>query len=135
VGLVGRAGLLAVLLLAAGCGSETIETGDEPVGAQLEVTVWPEGAGGDHLMASLTCDPDGGSHPDPVRACDAIEKHADALNSVPGGVACTEIYGGPDQAEVRGTVKLQSILARFNRTNGCEISRWDKLAPLLDLSG
>jgi hypothetical protein len=41
-------------------------------------------------------------------------------------VACTEIYGGPQVAEVRGTFKGRRIQARFTRANGCEIDRWDR---------
>lgn len=41
-------------------------------------------------------------------------------------VACTQVYGGPQVAEVRGTFKGRRIDARFNRTNGCEIERWNR---------
>jgi hypothetical protein len=33
------------------------------------------------------------------------------------------------------TLSGAGVNASFSRANGCEISRWDKLAPLLDLSG
>jgi hypothetical protein len=79
----------------------------------------------------LTCDPDGGSHPDPVSACDALLEHEEALEPVAGDVVCTQIYGGDQVATLSGA----GVNASFSRANGCEISRWDKLAPLLDLSG
>jgi len=41
------------------------------------------------------------------------------------------VFGGPQQATVSGTVGGQPVAAAFRRTNGCEISRWDALAPLL----
>jgi hypothetical protein len=44
---------------------------------------------------------------------------------------CTEIYGGPQQARVVGTVKGQLVRATFSRTNGCEIARWQRISPWL----
>jgi hypothetical protein len=90
----------------------------------------PRGRGGEARTATLTCDPDGGSHPDPVSACDALLEHEEALEPVAGDVACTQIYGGDQVATLSGA----GVNASFSRANGCEISRWDKLAPLLDLS-
>ena len=42
-------------------------------------------------------------------------------------MACTEIYGGPQEADVRGTFRGRRSMPSFNRTNGCEIERWDKV--------
>jgi hypothetical protein len=50
---------------------------------------------------------------------------------VPANVACTEIYGGPATARVRGTLNGESVDARLSRTNGCEIARWGRNAALL----
>jgi hypothetical protein len=117
------------LAVAAGCGSD----GSAPAQPRYELTItyWPTGRGGEARSATLTCDPDGGSHPDPTGACDALLNHEDALAPVAGDVACTEIYGGPELARISGT----GVQALFSRTNGCEIARWDALAPLVELSG
>jgi hypothetical protein len=131
VGLVGRVALLLALALAAGCGGTEAAGDDRPPRYDLTVTYWPTGRGGEARTATLTCDPDGGSHPDPVSACDALLEHEDALEPVAGDVACTQIYGGDQVATLSGA----GVNASFSRANGCEISRWDKLAPLLDLSG
>jgi hypothetical protein len=131
VGLVGRVALLLALALAAGCGGTEAAGDDRPPRYDLTVTYWPTGRGGEARTATLTCDPDGGSHPDPVSACDALLEHEDALDPVAGDVACTQIYGGDQVATLSGA----GVNASFSRANGCEISRWDKLAPLLDLSG
>jgi hypothetical protein len=120
-----------VLALAAGCGGTEAAGDDRPPRYDLTVTYWPTGRGGEARSATLTCDPDGGSHPDPVSACDALLEHEDALEPVAGDVACTQIYGGDQVATLSGA----GVNASFSRANGCEISRWDKLAPLLDLSG
>jgi hypothetical protein len=122
---------LLVLALASGCGGTEPAGDDRPPRYDLTITYWPTGRGGEARTATLTCDPDGGSHPDPVRACDALLEHEDALEPVAGDVACTQIYGGDQVATLSGA----GVNASFSRANGCEISRWDKLAPLLDLSG
>jgi hypothetical protein len=130
VGLVGRVALLLALALAAGCGGTEAAGDDRPPRYDLTVTYWPTGRGGEARTATLTCDPDGGSHPDPVSACDALLEHEEALEPVAGDVACTQIYGGDQVATLSGA----GVNASFSRANGCEISRWDKLAPLRDLS-
>ena len=131
MGLVARIALLLVLALAAGCGGTEAAGDDRPPRYDLTITYWPAGRGGEARTATLMCDPDGGSHPDPVGACDALLQHEDALKPVAGDVACTQIYGGDQEATAIG----RGVDAAFSRANGCEIARWDKLAPLLDLSG
>ena len=123
------ASALAVLLLLVGCGSG--QSGSAEPRYDLTISYWSVGRGGEVRTATVTCDPDGGSHPDPARACDALLSHEDALSPVAKQVACTEIYGGPQVAVVSGG----AVHAVFSRTNGCEIARWDKLAPLLELPG
>jgi hypothetical protein len=124
------ASLLAALALLAACDSDG-SGGSSPPRYDLTVTFWPAGADGESRTATLTCDPDGGSHPDPAKACDALLSNEDALEPVSGDVACTEIYGGPQEATLIGP----DVDARFSRTNGCEIARWDALKPVLELAG
>ena len=85
----------------------------------------------------LTCDPPGGDHPDPEAACAALAAAGgtDAFAAPPRDEMCTEIYGGPQVATVDGIVDGTQVRARFSRTNGCEISRWEALAPLLGSAG
>jgi hypothetical protein len=133
VGPLARAGLLLCLLVAAGCGSSTgggdaAEPPPQPR-YDLEITYWPEGKDGESRTATLTCDPDGGTHPDPARACAGLDAHPEALHPVPGDMACTQIYGGDQVVLIEG----EGVHAVLNRSNGCEIARWDALAPLLEL--
>ncbi|MEM9467553.1 MAG: hypothetical protein AAGA90_19415 [Actinomycetota bacterium] len=45
---------------------------------------------------------------------------------------CTEIYGGPEVAQLTGTLDDQPIDSTVDRVNGCGIDDWDRLlAPLL----
>jgi hypothetical protein len=123
--------LLAILVVLAGCGGAQSAGNDRTPRYDLAIMYWPTGRGGEARTATLTCDPDGGTHPDPVKACDALLRNEDALQRVPPDRACTEIYGGPQLATVSGL----NVDASFSRQNGCEISRWDKLATVLELPG
>ena len=134
MGPLARAALAFVLLAAAGCGSGGGGSQAEPPAQpryDLTITFWPQGRDGPSRTATLTCDPDGGTHPDPAKACAALLAHPEALHPVPLDMACTEIYGGDQVATVEGA----GLRAVFKRTNGCEIARWEALAPLLELPG
>ena len=121
--------LCAVAAVAWGC---TTSMGDEPAeqSTNLEISVWRAGSDGPVHLWTLRC-PDGGSLPNPAEACERLADLGDeAFAPVPDGVGCTQIYGGPQVAEVRGTFEGEKVLARYNRTNGCEIARWDRVAFL-----
>jgi hypothetical protein len=83
----------------------------------------------------LRCHPAGGDHPDAEAACDALDNAVRGFRSpwqpVPEDAVCTQIYGGPHTARVTGVWDGRKIEADFDRTNGCEISRWDALVPAL----
>jgi hypothetical protein len=109
----------------------------------------PGRVGGDHLTVTLLglsgkpdrvtyqvrCHPDGGDHPDVAGACRALERETrwgkDPFAPVADGTMCTMQYGGQGAAHVTGTWAGRSVKAVFDRTNGCEIARWDRLVPLL----
>lgn len=123
--------LLALALLGAcggGDGASTAAGGP----TALEVELWPAGEGrGTAVSATLTCDPAGGDLPDPAAACAALAAEAGALDPVPPDMACTEIYGGPEQARITGTVDGEALDVTLGRGNGCEIDRWERLLPIL----
>jgi hypothetical protein len=135
LGSVVRAVAVALALLTGACGES--ESAGEPAAPEtsVEVTLWPNGrGGGGEQTAVLTCDPPGGSHERAEAACAALLEQEDALAPVPGDVACTQIFGGPEEARVAGVVRGRAVDARFSRNNGCEIDRWDRLAPVLEIS-
>lgn len=102
-----------------------------PVNVDVTVVVDATGEGATTTL-TLTCEPVGGDHPDAEAACAAIAaaSGAVAFEPTPRDVACTEQWGGPQTATVTGTVDGARIDAEFSRTNGCEISRWDRLEAL-----
>jgi hypothetical protein len=142
--------LLTVLLalLAGGCGSESGEgdaagdgsaAGGESTEArpgpatEVTITFWPEGPDGESVEATLTCEPAGGTHPSPEKACTALAADPAALQPVPADMACTMIFGGPEQATVVGVVNGEQVDAAFERSNGCELDRWDRMAAVLQI--
>lgn len=83
----------------------------------------------------LKCDPAGGTHPEAKSACARLDEIAaenkDPFTPVPEGQMCTMQMGGPATARVTGTWHGRSVDATFSRKNGCEISRWQNLVPVL----
>lgn len=70
--------------------------------------------------------------PDSAAALAAVEQHGEKIFFAlpdPNRV-CTQQYGGPQLATVTGTFKGRTVNAAFSRTDGCEIARWQALAPL-----
>ena len=107
--------------------------GDLP--AELTITLDETGSGVAREI-TLTCVPTGGDHPDPQAACATLaDVGVGAFAPPPKDQMCTEQWGGPQVALVFGTVDGTAVQARFSRTNGCEISRWDAFAPLLGSAG
>jgi hypothetical protein len=140
-----RAGLVLlalIALVAAGCGSESDDGGSAGGGGgstettpatELTVTYWPQGKDGPSHESTLTCDPAGGTHPSPQKACDLLASDPEALDPVPQDSACTLLYGGPQEATVVGTLDGEPVDAAFNRSGGCEIDRWDRLEAVLQV--
>lgn len=108
--------------------------GDAPDRDHLTVTVQHAGGGADGTF-ELYCGPDGGSHPDPRGACAALERDTrsgqDVFAPAPEDGFCTMQYGGPATAHVTGTWAGRPVDATYDRRDGCQISRWDRLVPLL----
>ncbi|MEV2210567.1 SSI family serine proteinase inhibitor [Streptomyces sp. NPDC050997] len=110
----------------------------EPVGDHLTVTVRKAGVSADGTY-EVNCHPGRGSHPDVSGACAVVDRNTrwgkDVFGPVPGDSVCTMQYGGPATAHVTGTWAGRPVDATFDRSNGCEIGRWDRLVPLLPKLG
>ena len=46
-------------------------------------------------------------------------------------MACTEQYGGPQTAHVVGRWSGEPVDLELSRVDGCRISQWDALVPLV----
>ena len=136
-----RITVAALLLLVAGCGTtgarvdvttEPTPNSGDTTGANTKLTVEVRTAPGKgERTYTLLCSPPGGNHPDPEAACRALTRRDDPFAPVPPDAVCTELYGGPQTASVTGTLKGKPVDARFSRTDGCQIDRWDSHAALL----
>jgi hypothetical protein len=117
----------AALALLAGCGEDEEQPAAAPTPAglaELTVTV-------DDKSADVRCNAAGDSE-----VCQAVAgMKAETFAPTPRDVACTQQYGGPETATVKGTLRGETIDAKFSRENGCEIARWAKVEPLLAAAG
>ncbi len=119
---------LLVLVSLVGCGGASSASS---ASAKLRITVWPQGKNGRSVTYTLSCPRATGTLPAAHSACSKLRRiKASAFAPVPRGVACSMIYGGPQVAGVTGNLRGTKIDASFNRTNGCEVERWGRLAFL-----
>ncbi|GGY50150.1 SSI family serine proteinase inhibitor [Streptomyces xanthochromogenes] len=138
-----RFAVTAAASLAALAAAPTALAGPLPVplpllgGGQTEdrLTVTVDDVPGVEGTYTLECHPAGGSHPRAQQACDKLDSVTtwgkDPFAPVPKDRACTFVYGGAATAHVTGSWAGRPVDATYSRTNGCEISRWDNLVPVL----
>jgi hypothetical protein len=82
-------------------------------------------------IETLRCHPPRGTVSHPAQACNRLLAAGRSLFApTPPETACTQIYGGPQQALVTGTVSGARVWARFTRRDGCELARWNRVAFL-----
>jgi hypothetical protein len=111
-----------VLALAACGGSDLQVPGGSSAattaaGTNLVVTVWADAAmSAAPTVTTVTTAPAGATAKD-FAAPDPNQ-------------ACTMIYGGPGKATITGTLDGAAITATVTRSNGCEISRWERMVEL-----
>lgn len=142
--------MTAVVLLTlgvAGCGTTHASepggsTSHAPAGASsggnpaTSLTVrYSADAGKPVTVWTLTCAPVGGNHPYAKDSCAVLDRAAaagkDPFAPTRTGTMCTMIYGGPQTSNVTGTWRGRAVNASFSRKNGCEIARWNGIAPLV----
>lgn len=117
-----------------GCGSDSSGSSNSSGSTDLKITVQPNGRAASSTTYTLKCPQGTGTLPDARAACSKLKQvSAKTFAPVPTGTACTEIYGGPQTAQVGGRLAGKPISAEFERTNGCESARWDLLTFLFPL--
>lgn len=141
--------LLLPLLLLVACGSTTAAGGAAPgsspssgqdslaadgtAQADNDLTVEVDlGDGSPAQTWTLTCAGSvDGSHPQAAAACAHLRTLDDPFAPLPPDVICTEVYGGPQTAQVTGRWEGEPVSLSLARSNGCLISQWDALVPLV----
>ncbi|WP_159944269.1 MULTISPECIES: SSI family serine proteinase inhibitor [unclassified Nocardiopsis] len=82
---------------------------------------------------TLTCGPEGGSHPAPEAACAEIEEvGAEPFVLDTSDMVCTMQIGGPEVVHVTGHVGGTEVDTEFNKRNGCEIDRFETVETVLN---
>jgi hypothetical protein len=123
--------IVCLTLVACGSGDEDDDgrtAAPGPQGASLAVTVQTKGPDGPTRRTRIECERLGEGN----KTCRGLAKlTVRQLAPVPPDVACAQIYGGPAQARVTGVLRGERVDARFNRTDACEIERWEDNAALL----
>jgi hypothetical protein len=126
---------LVVLAVAVGL---TLATGlatraESGLATSLRVAYWEDGSKPvPDTVWTLRCNPPRGMLPRPAIACRKLTTGGPKLFApLPPDLACTQIYGGPQKARVVGTVTGKRVWATLTRTDGCQIARWNRLAPWL----
>lgn len=134
--------LLLVLLTACGGGGDDAGGGVQPSpgddaltndGVMNELVVVQD-LGDDSPPQEWTLSCDGapsGTHPQPEEACQHLSAIENPFLPLPTDLMCTEIYGGPQTAQISGVWNGEPVDLEVSRRNGCEISQWDSLGPLL----
>lgn len=149
--------LAAVVVLAVGCGDDdevdagdpsgtTATTGTDdaagvvPVSADLTIVAGTIDAPDSEGTATLTCDADAGTASATgwlegvaAQACANLidPRVATALDEPAEDQVCTEVFGGPSVATIRGTIDGEPVDASLDRRDGCAIDRWDRLGLYL----
>jgi Subtilisin inhibitor-like len=115
----------------AGSGAGSAAGGIEPTENDLAVEL-DRGDGSPLERYTLVCAGVAeGTHPDAQAACEHLRGMADPFAPLPDDLMCTEQYGGPQTAHVSGRWGGQPVDLQLSRVNGCLISQWDGLGPLL----
>jgi hypothetical protein len=104
----------------------------------VQLTIRADDGRGKLEEATLECDgstdASGFSGRDPAKLCALARRLDSFLTRAPDPRrACTQIYGGPQTARIRGTIEGREVNRRLSRTNGCEIADWDRVALLLPI--
>jgi hypothetical protein len=116
--------LLLATALIAGCGDDDEQPAATPPASETQLEVQVSGEGVDAQKIQLDCVTD---------PCD--EAQLDKLGAVTKppdeAVACTQLYGGPEQAHITGTLRGQPVDRRIDRSDGCGIADYEALFEAL----
>ncbi len=116
--------LVAAAVLSA-CGGDDEQPAASAPADTTRLTVRVTGAGQDPVGLGLRC---GGSAP-----CDQAQLDRLAAVAEPGDPlrACTQQYGGPEQAHMTGTLEGRPVDVTVKRSDGCGIAAYDALFAAL----
>jgi Subtilisin inhibitor-like len=91
--------------------------GEGTTSLQLTLTHPGRNASGTRTV-TLSCDPPGGRHPDPARACSELDGSGGKFAHAPDGRMCTQIYA-PVVAEAKGRWHGAPVSFHAHYANDC----------------
>lgn len=124
--------LIAAICAAAAtaCGTSTAPSSSAPPKVSLDIKV--SGAPGTAPTHwTLRCDPVGGTHPDPAKACAILLKARAPFAPVPKGIECPMIAVGSKTATVTGTYFGKHVDTTFIQ-GGCGLARWAQVGQIFN---
>ena len=143
-------GVLVVMLVVGGCGQEEGPVGSPDGADEHQAQESKDAAAEDAFLfveaqvrlsddadpttRTFACDADGTSFEggDSDEACAAlVAQQSWLLEGDPADQICTQVYGGPEVAQLRGHVDGEAFQRRLDRTDGCGIQRWEQLEAVL----
>jgi hypothetical protein len=103
--------------------------------AKISLHIVVTGAGAKPTDWTLTCDPPGGTHPDPAAACAVLlkarDEHKDPFGPLPVGVMCPMILANSKSAIVNGTWYGKRVSITL-RDGGCDLARWSEVGQIFN---
>ena len=116
--------LLLATAVIAGCGDDAEEPASAPPAAETRLTVEVGGAGVDPRTIAFDCVTD---------PCDqrSLDKLAAVTAAPDKAQACTQLYGGPEEAHVTGTLRGEPVDVTIDRADGCGIASYEALFEAL----
>jgi hypothetical protein len=123
---------LAACAAPAGSSAGPSSTSSASAAAEDLVISLDRGDGTEPERYTLRCgDSPDGDHPDAAAACSHLAGLAAPFAPLPGDMMCTEQYGGPETAHITGRWNGEPVDLELSRTDGCRISQWESLGPVL----
>jgi Subtilisin inhibitor-like len=121
---------------ATACGSTTAPAGSaagaSPAAPKVSLDIKVSGAPGAAVKHwTLQCDPPGGTHPDPAKACAILLKAKTPFAPVPKGMSCPMIAVGAKTATVTGTYFGKHIDMTLVQ-GGCTIPQWAQIGQIFN---
>lgn len=134
--------LIAASLIAASCLSASAcssTPAKDSMDADLTIEIRADGTTVSETYRLVCSDgqpAEGSNHPRAAASCTVLLNHGEQLRALPRkDQICTEIYGGPQEATIAGTLNGEDVLKQLGRKNGCEISEWQTFEPLVGPGG
>lgn len=119
-----------------GAGGSTPSSLPSAPSGPADLTIVVDDGSGRRTTWTLTCDPAGGTHPQPEQACAVLgAAGGTALPPVSADTICSQQYGGPETATITGTWREATVSAEITLKDGCQIGRWTALRGLLPATG